>query len=237
MNERPLRLLWFNLVTDADAPNLGFTTEWINALAPHCERIDVITMRVRSHRRGAQCAGLLAGRRAGSQRIPARPEVLPAAVAAAAPARLRRLLRSHATALRCDGRATVASLQNTPDLWYTHRSVTLRLRLAERAATRVVSASPESFRLPSDKLRVIGHGIDTQRFTPAPPPSGPFHYPQSRAHRAGQASRNHHRCCATAAGARPGLSPAPGGGGLSAGSSIRANAAGTGRGERPASPR
>ena len=34
MNERPLRLLWFNLVTDADAPNLGFTTEWINALAP-----------------------------------------------------------------------------------------------------------------------------------------------------------------------------------------------------------
>ena len=41
----PLRLLWFNLATDADATGQGFTTDWLNALAPHCDQIDVLTMR------------------------------------------------------------------------------------------------------------------------------------------------------------------------------------------------
>ncbi len=41
-----MNLLLFNLATDADDPILGFTTGWINRLAPHYEHIDVITMRV-----------------------------------------------------------------------------------------------------------------------------------------------------------------------------------------------
>src|ERR1044071_9629710 len=45
MNDRKIRLLLFNLKTDADDSNLGFTTDWINALVPFCEYIDVITMR------------------------------------------------------------------------------------------------------------------------------------------------------------------------------------------------
>src|SRR5262245_2885224 len=44
MNSPKLRLLLFNLKTDADDSNLGFTTDWINALAPLCEYIDVVTM-------------------------------------------------------------------------------------------------------------------------------------------------------------------------------------------------
>ena len=51
-------------------------------------------------------------------------------------------------------------------MWYTHKSVTLKLRLAEKVCWRVVTASPESFRLPSQKVRVIGHGVDTNLFTP-----------------------------------------------------------------------
>lgn len=49
-------------------------------------------------------------------------------------------------------------------LWYTHKSVTALLRLAERLADVIFTASQESFRLPSRKLRVMGHGIDTARF-------------------------------------------------------------------------
>ncbi len=174
MNERPLRLLWFNLVTDADAPNLGFTTEWINALAPHCEGIDVITMR----------AG----------RIDVAPNVQVYSLGAEqGHSEFRRAMKfyrllwpllrrndydacfAHMQPLFAVMAAPLLRLYRVPlTVWYTHRSVTLRLRLAERAATRVVSASPESFRLPSDKLRVIGHGIDTQRFIPAPPPPGTF---------------------------------------------------------------
>jgi len=51
-------------------------------------------------------------------------------------------------------------------LWYTHRHVSWRLRLAAMLADRIVTASPESFQLESDKVRVIGHGINTNRFAP-----------------------------------------------------------------------
>src|SRR6476619_23535 len=40
-----MRLLLFNLVTDADDPILGFTTRWICALAKRVEFMHVITMR------------------------------------------------------------------------------------------------------------------------------------------------------------------------------------------------
>jgi glycosyltransferase involved in cell wall biosynthesis len=57
--------------------------------------------------------------------------------------------------------------------WYTHRQVTLELRMAHRLVRRVVTASPESFQLPSDKVVVLGHGIDTSQFCPSErPPDG-----------------------------------------------------------------
>src|SRR5436305_10776011 len=40
-----MRLLLFNLATDADDPILGFTTRWVWALAKQAEFIHVITMR------------------------------------------------------------------------------------------------------------------------------------------------------------------------------------------------
>ncbi len=49
-------------------------------------------------------------------------------------------------------------------LSYIHRQVHLKLRIAEKFANVVVSAAPESFRLPSKKLHIIGHGVDTDRF-------------------------------------------------------------------------
>lgn len=51
-------------------------------------------------------------------------------------------------------------------LWYTHRAVTLRLRIAEKFADVILTASKESFRLNSDKVIITGHGIDTDLFRP-----------------------------------------------------------------------
>lgn len=45
-------------------------------------------------------------------------------------------------------------------LWYTHKAVNWRLRLAELCADKIFTASAESFRLPSAKVEVVGHGID-----------------------------------------------------------------------------
>ena len=49
-------------------------------------------------------------------------------------------------------------------LWYVHRAVNLKLRIAEKLADIIFTASKESFCLHSKKLKIIGHGIDTSRF-------------------------------------------------------------------------
>lgn len=51
-------------------------------------------------------------------------------------------------------------------LWYTHKSVTFKLRLAEKFSDVILTASSESFRLRSSKVVVTGHGIDTEFFKP-----------------------------------------------------------------------
>ena len=55
--------------------------------------------------------------------------------------------------------------------WYTHKAITLKLRLAEKFANKVFTASKESFRLPSKKVIVTGHGIDADFFRPTNNPS------------------------------------------------------------------
>ena len=49
-------------------------------------------------------------------------------------------------------------------LWYTHKSVDLKLRIAEKVTNVIFSASKESFRLKSKKLKILGHGIDVEKF-------------------------------------------------------------------------
>ena len=53
-------------------------------------------------------------------------------------------------------------------LWYTHKSTTWKLRIAEKQVDAIFTASTLSFRLPSKKVEVTGHGIDTEFFKPAP---------------------------------------------------------------------
>lgn len=56
-------------------------------------------------------------------------------------------------------------------LWYAHKSVTAKLKVAEFLADGVFSSTPEGFRLASRKIIFIGQGIDTSRFCPADIPS------------------------------------------------------------------
>jgi len=51
-------------------------------------------------------------------------------------------------------------------LWYTHKSVNLKLRVATLLANIIFSASRESFRLRTNKLHATGHGIDIEMFAP-----------------------------------------------------------------------
>ena len=49
-------------------------------------------------------------------------------------------------------------------LWYTHKSVTLMLKLGVFFSDTVVTASRGSLRVNTPKKKAIGHGIDTKLF-------------------------------------------------------------------------
>jgi glycosyltransferase involved in cell wall biosynthesis len=51
-------------------------------------------------------------------------------------------------------------------LWYTHKGVDWSLRAAEPLVAKAFTASELSFRLPSKKKVVTGHGVDTEHFAP-----------------------------------------------------------------------
>ncbi|OGY90181.1 MAG: hypothetical protein A3B30_04330 [Candidatus Komeilibacteria bacterium RIFCSPLOWO2_01_FULL_52_15] len=53
--------------------------------------------------------------------------------------------------------------------WYTHKAVTLRLRVLTALVDTVITASPESFRLRTKKCIVMHHGIETDYFVPGRP--------------------------------------------------------------------
>jgi len=49
-------------------------------------------------------------------------------------------------------------------LWYTHKTIDLKLRLAEKLVDKIFTASKSSFRIASTKVNIMGHGIDVQKF-------------------------------------------------------------------------
>lgn len=55
-------------------------------------------------------------------------------------------------------------LRKRTSLWYTHKNVDLKLRIAEKFSNTIFSASKESFRMSTKKLQVVGHGIPVEVF-------------------------------------------------------------------------
>lgn len=53
--------------------------------------------------------------------------------------------------------------------WYTHGTVSFKLKVMEKLANTILTASKESFRLSSKKVVATGHGIDTAFFHPPSP--------------------------------------------------------------------
>lgn len=160
------RLLLFNIRTDADDHILGFTTRWINALAEHFGAIDVITMHrgrlavsdnVRVYSVGREDGAGSAQRIVNFYR------------------HLNRLTAAHRYDAAFAHMMPLFAVMGAPILqarginittWYTHRQLNWQVRWAERFSWRIVSAVPDSFPIQTPKLRAIGHGIDTDFFTP-----------------------------------------------------------------------
>lgn len=159
-----MRLLLFNLATDADDPILGFTTRWIAALAEHVESIDVITMRAGKIEVPKNVRVYSVGKEKGYSE-PRRAIEFYRLLGKLLFCQQYDACFAHMMPLFAVMAAPVIRLKKIPTvLWYAHKSVTPLLRLATVCVDRVVASSKEGFRIHSRKFQAIGQGIDTKVF-------------------------------------------------------------------------
>jgi len=161
-----MRLLLFNLATDADDPILGFTTGWIRALAEEVEFVHVLTMR------------------AGRLDLPRNVRVYSVGKEKqySEPRRvlefykiLARILRddhidvcfSHMMPLFTVLGGPVLKAKSIPIVtWYAHPAITWVLRVAHWFSDRMVASVSTAYPYRRDKFTAIGQGIDTKLFSP-----------------------------------------------------------------------
>lgn len=166
--EPPLRrLLLFNLATDEKDPILGFTVDWVRALAARVPNVDVITMRSGTTDLPGNVRVYSIGKERGWTEARRLVEFY----------RRLGLLLHEQTYDACFAHmqerfallaAPLLKLKHIPvTLWYVHPHTPLALRAAIRTVDRVITASSSSCRVRSSKVLVTGHGIDTDRYVPA----------------------------------------------------------------------
>jgi glycosyltransferase involved in cell wall biosynthesis len=137
---------------------------WVNALAKHLDALDVVALEIGQYAPPPNVRVYSMGKERGLGKI-------------------GKTLRFYRTVISLIGKADAVFVHMIPRyavmvgplarlarkplaLWYTHRHAGLQLRLALRFCHRVMTATPDSFPLPTDKLRVLGHGIDTEFYAP-----------------------------------------------------------------------
>lgn len=162
-----MRLLFLTRLVDRKAGLGGFTYHWVKALSENVANLDVICLE----------AGDTSG-------LPDNCRVYSLGKESGA-GRWKEFWRFHSLARqlvsRCDGIlahqnpeygilvAFWAKLYNKKLIgWYTHKAVTFRLKLLTMLADRMITASAESFRYVSPKLKVLHHGIDVEHFAMKP---------------------------------------------------------------------
>lgn len=161
-----MRLLLFNLATDADDPILGFTTGWICALAKQVEFVHVITMRVGRFDLPSNVRVYSVGKEKGYSEARRLVEFY---------RHLFRVLRedridacfSHMIQVFTVLAAPVLKLRGIPVVtWYAHPRVTWTLKLAHHLSTHMVASLSTAYPYRQDKLIVTGQGINTDLFSP-----------------------------------------------------------------------
>ncbi|MEK7068478.1 MAG: hypothetical protein AAB964_01545, partial [Patescibacteria group bacterium] len=153
-----MKLLVITQAVDQNDSDLGFFCRWLTEFARHAERVEVLTLREGTH----SLPQNVVVHQLGKGKIRRALQVI----------RFAWVLKYDAVFVHMNPEYLVVAgwlwrvLGKKTALWYTHKSVDLKLRIAVLFASIIFTASKESFRLRSKKVRVMGHGIDTDFFTP-----------------------------------------------------------------------
>jgi glycosyltransferase involved in cell wall biosynthesis len=142
----------------------GFIVRWVRELAAQVEQVQVITLELGQADLPANVTIQTMGKERGYGRL---REVIAFYRALARVIRDVDVIFSHMTPRYTWLAAPLALIFRKPQvLWYTHPQIHWELRLATALSRRVVTASETSFPLQTPKLCVLGHGIDTDFFSP-----------------------------------------------------------------------
>ncbi|MCC6738489.1 MAG: glycosyltransferase family 4 protein [Planctomycetia bacterium] len=164
-----MKVLMITQAVDPHADLLGFVPTWIRALAARVDALYVLAGRVAPCNLPANVEVASLGKESGAGRLTRLSRFI-RALKEAVGTKKADVVFAH---MNPEYAIAAAPLSRAPVvLWYTHRAVTPKLKLAVRLSRLVVSASRESFCLDSDKLRITGHGIDASLFPLTPPPGG-----------------------------------------------------------------
>ncbi|HLB48243.1 MAG TPA: glycosyltransferase family 4 protein [Anaerolineales bacterium] len=159
-----MRLLFITQKVDRADWLLGFTHGWLKTLAARVDKLIVICLEQGETDLPPNVRVISLGRERGVNRLGRAINFVRALAATIGEADG---VFAHMSPLFAIAAAPFAKARRLPlVLWYTHRSVNAALRLATVLCDAVVTASPESFQLPTNKLRVLGHGIDSTQFAP-----------------------------------------------------------------------
>ena len=159
-----MRLLICTQAVDAGSPTLGFFVRWLEEFAKYAERVDVICLTKGKYSLPANVYVHSLGKESGASR-------------------LKYIVTFYRYAWFLRKEYDIVFAHMNPEyvvlggllwrvfgkriaLWYTHKSVDLKLRLAELLSHVIFTASRKSFRLASSKVRIVGHGIDVDFFSP-----------------------------------------------------------------------
>lgn len=165
-----MNLLICTQKADKDDPVLGFFHRWIEEFAKNCESISVICLEEGRHEFPDNVKVYSLGKIKGSQ--------------SSLSDRLKYTQKFFAYVLKLHKQYDTVFVHMNPiylaeagwlwklmgkkiGLWYTHRNVDMKLRVAEKFADVIFTAAKQSFTLGSDKVMVIGHGIDVSSYANA----------------------------------------------------------------------
>ncbi len=159
-----MKILIVTQTIDVNDPALGFFHRWVTEFAKNFEAVTVIALRKGDVSLPANATVLSLGKEEGASRF-------------------EYVRRFYSYIWKRRDSYDVVFVHMNPEyvalggllwkmfgkkviLWYMHRSVDLKLRMATFLADVIATGSKESFRIESSKVRVLGHGIDVDRFAP-----------------------------------------------------------------------
>lgn len=157
-----MKLLILTQTVDRDDPILGFFCRWIEEFSKRCEKVTVICLKRGRYEFPDNVKVLSLGKENGTNRIKYVWNFF----------KYLRRERHNYSAVFVHMNPIYLVLAGwwwkltgkRISLWYTHRQVDLKLRIAEKFSDRIFTASKDSFRLSSQKVKIVGHGIPLDLF-------------------------------------------------------------------------